>query len=70
MELWDVYDENRVPLNRLHRRGAPMRSGEYHLTVFVWIFNRKGQLLLTKRSPEKMAYPNFWALTGGAAQAG
>lgn len=70
MELWDVYDENRVPLHRLHRRGVPMRSGEYHLTVFVWIFNGKGQLLLTKRSPEKMAYPNFWALTGGAAQAG
>ena len=40
------------------------------MTVFVWIFNGRGQLLLTKRSPEKMAYPNFWALTGGAALAG
>ena len=47
-----------------------MRSGEYHLTAFGWIFNGKGELLLTKRSPEKIAFPNFWALTGGAVLAG
>ncbi len=70
MELWDVYDENRNPLHRKHRRGVPMRSGEYHLTAFVWVFNQKGELLLTKRSPEKLAYPNFWALTGGAVLSG
>ena len=70
MELWDVYDENRNPLHRTHKRGVPMKSGEYHLAVFVWIFDGKGRLLLTKRSPEKMAYPNLWALTGGAALAG
>ncbi|MBQ2446102.1 MAG: NUDIX domain-containing protein [Oscillospiraceae bacterium] len=70
MELWDVYDINRNPLNRKHVRGLPMRNGEYHLTAFVWIFNSKGEVLLTKRSPEKMAFPNFWALTGGAVLAG
>lgn len=70
MELWDVYDVNRKPTNRKHVRGVPMRSGEYHLTAFVWIFNSAGELLLTKRSPEKMAFPNFWALTGGAVLAG
>ncbi len=70
MELWDVYDANRQPLHRKHPRGTPMRSGEYHLTAFVWIFNGKGEVLLTKRSPEKMAFPNFWALTGGAVLAG
>ena len=70
MELWDVYDANRRPLHRKHPRGTPMRSGEYHLTAFVWIFNGKGELLLTKRSPEKIAFPNFWALTGGAVLAG
>lgn len=70
MELWDVYDINRKPLNRKHVRGVPMRSGEYHMTAFVWIFNSAGEVLLTKRSPEKMAFPNFWALTGGAVLAG
>lgn len=70
MELWDLYDEKRRPLRRRHRRGKPLRAGEYHMVVFVWIFNGRGELLLTKRAPEKQNYPNTWALTGGAALAG
>ena len=70
MELWDVLDRDRKPLNRKHVRGTPMKKGEYHLAVFVWIFDRDGRLLLTKRSPEKKAFPNLWAITGGAVQAG
>ena len=70
MELWDLFDKNRRPLHRTHVRGVPMRRGEYHLVVFVWIFNSCGQMLLTKRSPEKKTYPNFWSPTGGAVQAG
>lgn len=70
MEFWDVYDENRKPIGKLHTRGVPMKKGEYHLTVFVWVFNSNHEVLLTKRAPEKRAYPNLWALTGGAVQAG
>lgn len=70
MELWDLLDENRQPLHRTHVRGVPMQGGEYHLVVFVWIFNSHGQTLLTKRSPEKKAFPNYWSPTGGAAIAG
>lgn len=70
MELWDVYDAERRPLNKTHVRGVPMRHGEYHVAVFVWIFNSAGQVLLTKRSPEKQNSPNLWALTGGAVLAG
>ena len=47
-----------------------MRRGEYHINVFVWIFNSAGELLLTKRSPEKESYPNLWETTGGAVLAG
>ena len=57
-------------MGRKHKRGIPMRKGEYHLAVFVWVFNSKGEVLLTKRSPEKRSYPNLWALTGGAVLAG
>ena len=70
MELWDVYDENRSPLGRTHARGRRMRKGEYHLVVFVWVFNSRGELLLTKRSPEKRSFPNKWDPTGGAVLAG
>lgn len=70
MEYWDVYDADRRPLGKTHLRGMPMPSGEYHLVVFVWVVNAAGQLLLTKRSPEKQAYPNMWANTGGSAITG
>ena len=43
MELWDVYDARRQLTGRTHRRGMPMQAGEYHLIVFVWIFNSAGQ---------------------------
>lgn len=70
MELWDVLDAQRRPLHKTHVRGTPMKKGEYHLVVFVWIVNSRGELLLTKRSPEKETYPNLWENTGGAALAG
>lgn len=70
MELWDVYDENRTPLGKTILRGTRMKKGEYHLVVFVWVFNSRGELLLTKRSPEKRSFPNKWDPTGGAVQAG
>lgn len=70
MEYWDVYDVRRRSLGRLHVRGTPMPRGEYHLIVFVWVVNSAGQLLLTKRSPEKEHYPNLWENTGGAVLAG
>lgn len=44
--------------------------GEYHLTAFVWVFNRQRELLLTRRAPEKEHYANCWAATGGAALVG
>lgn len=68
-ELWDVYDENRQFTGRLHRRGDPMKAGDYHLVVHVWMLNSRGEFLLTKRSPDK-GFPNMWESTGGSALAG
>ena len=53
MELWDIYDRHRRTTGRFHVRGTPMGRGEYHLTAFVWVFNRQRELLLTRRAPEK-----------------
>ena len=69
-ELWDIYDKNRNKTGRTVERGWPMAEGEYHLAVHVWIYNRKGEWLISKRSPEKKASPNIWEACGGAAVAG
>lgn len=68
-ELWDVYDECRNLMGKLHRRGDPLVPGEYHLVVHVWILNGEGKFLLTKRSHTK-GFPNAWESTGGSALAG
>lgn len=68
-ELWDVYDSERRVTGKLHRRGEPLKEGEYHLVVHVWMLNSCGQFLITKRAPNK-GFPNIWESTGGSALAG
>lgn len=68
-ELWDIYDGERRPTGKLHRRGDMLRGDEYHLVVHAWVRRRDGRFLLTKRSPNK-GYPNMWECTGGSAVAG
>ena len=70
MEEWnDVYDENRSRTGKLHRRGDPWEPGEYGLVVCVWVYDGKGNFLLTRRAREK-SYAGTWENSGGAAKAG
>ena len=68
-ERWDIYDASRNPTGRLHRRGDPLKAGDFHLVVHVWLQNQEGKFLLTQRAPHK-GYPNLWETTGGSALAG
>lgn len=68
-EIWDIYDQDRNLTGRKHRRGDFLDRGDYHLTVHVWMMNRNGEILITKRSPNK-GFPNMWECTGGSALAG
>ena len=69
MELLDIYDENRCLTGRTRYRGEPREPGEYGLVVCVWVYDGRGNLLLTRRAPEK-SFPGTWENSGGAAQAG
>lgn len=68
-ELWDLYDKNRKPLNRKHRRGAPLYDGEYHVVVEIMTVTPDGRILVTKRHPKKH-FGNMWEFTGGSVVAG
>ena len=70
VEYWDVYDENGNKTGRLHERGKPMRKGEYHLVVHVWILNKKREFLITKRAPGTGDIADLWQTTGGCAVSG
>ena len=68
-EIWDVYDSERRPKGRTHRRADPLAPGDYHLVVYAWLLNSRGEYLITKRSPNK-GFPGLWECTGGSAVSG
>ena len=75
-EYWDILDETGNKTGRLHKRGnikaldkPIMEAGEFHLVVHVWIVNGKGEILISKRTPNK-PFPNMWECTGGSVVAG
>jgi len=68
-ELWDVYDAQRRPTGRTHRRGDPLAPGEYHLVVHACLRRPTGEFLITRRAPTK-GFPLLWENPGGSADAG
>ena len=69
MEWNDIYDADRPLTGRLHRRGSRWHKGEYGLVVCVWVYDGRGNVLLTRRAPEK-SFAGTWENSGGAAKAG
>ena len=69
MEFNDVYDKHRNLTGKLHRRGTRWSFGEFGLVVCVWVYDGKGNLLLTRRAPGK-SFAGTWENSGGAAKAG
>lgn len=69
MEYNDIYDKYRNRTGKRHLRGTPWGVGEYGLVVCVWVYDGKGNLLLTRRAKGK-SFAGTWENSGGAAQAG
>ena len=70
-EIWDVYDAdgNIIP-DRVAERGKhDLGKGEYHLVVFAWIINDKGEFIISRRQKGKI-FAGKWECTGGCALAG
>ena len=69
MEFNDVYDKYRNPTGKLHCRGTRWKFGEFGLVVCVWVYDGKGNLLLTRRAPGK-SFAGTWENSGGAVKVG
>ena len=71
MELWDIYDKDRVKTGKTMVRGSGFAPDCYHMVVHVCIFNSKGEMLIQQRQPFKEGFPNLWDVTvGGSATMG
>ncbi len=71
MELWDLYDENRIKTGKTKIRGDKFEDGEYHIVIHLFIFNEKNELLIQQRAEDKYGWPSRWDVTvGGSALSG
>lgn len=69
-EIWDLYDENRVPTGKTVERGKQDGCAAYHIVVVVAVKNTKGEYLITLRDKSKEFFGGLWEFTGGSALAG
>ena len=69
-EIWDIYNEKREKTGKRHERGKPLADGEFHLVVHVWIKNREGKYLMSRRSASRPTFPLEWECVGGSVTAG
>ena len=65
-EIWDLFDENRIFLNRTIIRGEKIPIGTFHIVTDAWIINNKKEILITQRHPDKK-FGLLWACVGGSA---
>lgn len=71
MEIWDLYDKDRIKTGETMVRGSQFKENTYHLVVHVCIFNLEGKMLIQQRQPFKDGWPNMWDITvGGSALSG
>ncbi len=71
MEKIDVLDENGNQTGEVVTREEVHRLGLWHKCVHIWIINGKGEVLLQKRSAQKIMSPNKWTTaTSGHLSAG
>ena len=70
MEVWDIYDKNRIPTGRTKIRGGKDNDDDLHIVVHVCIFNSKNEMLIQQRQPWK-TWPDMWDISAsGAALSG
>lgn len=71
MEYIDVLDENGNLTGKTKLKDEAHRDGIWHGASHVWIVNPEGQLLVQKRSVNKISHPNKWDISAaGHIEAG
>lgn len=71
MEIFDLYDENRIKTGQTIPRGSVISDGFYHMVVHICIFSSEGKMLIQQRQPFKKGLSNLWDVSaGGSAVSG
>ena len=68
MNIQDVYNDKKEVINT--KLICNFLEGELSMSVFIWIVNENGQLLIQQRSLKDDNKPGSWSITGGAVDSG
>lgn len=63
MEYLDIINEDGSAAGKIAPRKEAHQTGLWHLCIHVWIINSKGEILIQKRSMEKLTWPGLWDLS-------
>ncbi len=71
MEIFDLYDRDRIKTGETMERGGPCPEGRFRMVVHISIINSDGKMLIQKRQPFKHGWSGLWDVTvGGSAVSG
>ncbi|WP_224485529.1 NUDIX hydrolase [Robertkochia aurantiaca] len=59
-EFVDILDQYGNHTGEVMLKSQAHHLGLFHPTVHIWVCNDKQEILLQKRHPDKIAYPNLW----------
>lgn len=65
MEIWDLYDKNRIPTGKTVVRGEKFSPELYRVVVHAAIINSKNQMLIQKRQSFKHGWSGLWDISVG-----
>lgn len=65
-ELVRVYDKNKKPFSEYVDRNTLPKKGFYFNLVNIWIVDTKKNILIQKRSKNKILFPNLYECVAGA----
>jgi len=63
MEFLDIINEDGSPTGKIATRKEIHETGLWHLCIHIWMINSKGEILIQKRSMEKVTWPGLWDLS-------
>ena len=66
-DLTDIVDKNNLPTDEQKLKSEIYKSGEWHRSIHVWIYNSKGEILLQLRGKDKKLYPNVWDVSAAGS---
>ena len=62
-ELIDVITEEGALTGESKNKNEIHTKGYWHRTAHIWIVNSKGELIIQKRSPNKINFPDLWDIS-------